>query len=177
MYPEKVNKLVLEDPIGLEDYRVTIPFKSVDEMYALSLNPTWESILAANKDAYAQWDEKYAPYAEAAYRISLNPQYPKVAFINAVIYQMLYTQPVVYELEYLKVPTLIIYGDKDHVAPGKNFADKETQKTLGNYPVLSKNAAAKIPNAKLHAFANIGHVPHLEATQEFNQVLLDFIND
>ncbi len=175
MYPNKVSKLVLEDPLGLEDYRLKIPYKSVDEIYKLSLHPTWESILNSHQALYARWNEKYAEYALAIYRISLNPQYPKVAFVQALIYQMLYVEPIMYELANIKVPTLLLFGDQDRVAPGKGFASADMQKTLGNFPVLTKHAATVIPNVKVIGLKNVGHVPHLEATQQFNTQLLEFI--
>lgn len=175
MYPNKVSKLVLEDPLGLEDYRLKIPFKSVDEMYKLSLHPTWESILNSHKALYAHWNKKYTEYALAVYGISLNPQYPKVAFVQSLIYEMLYAEPVIYEFAHIKAPTLLLFGYQDRTAPGKGFASEDVQKTLGDFPNLIKNAASMIPHAKVIGFEDVGHVPHLEATKQFNIRLFEFI--
>ena len=40
LYPETVEKLVLENPIGLEDYRVGVPFQAVDQAEAGELKST-----------------------------------------------------------------------------------------------------------------------------------------
>ena len=44
MYPETATRLVLENPIGLEDYRRFVPYVSVDEQYRNELNATPENI-------------------------------------------------------------------------------------------------------------------------------------
>ena len=50
-----------------------------------------------------------------------------------LLYDMIYTQPVVYELGALKPDTLLIIGDKDTTAIGKDLAPPDIQRTLGNY--------------------------------------------
>lgn len=44
MYPEATEKLVLENPIGLEDYRPAVPFQSVAQAEASELKSTEASI-------------------------------------------------------------------------------------------------------------------------------------
>ena len=41
MYPERTLKLVLEDPIGLEDYRPIVPYTSVDAQFRDELGATY----------------------------------------------------------------------------------------------------------------------------------------
>jgi hypothetical protein len=52
--------------------------------------------------------------------------------------------PVFYEFEDLAVPTLLIIGDRDNTAIGKDFAPPAVQPTLGHYPELAKAAAMRI---------------------------------
>lgn len=40
MYPETTEKLILENPIGLEDYKTLTPYVSVDKMYQNELKQT-----------------------------------------------------------------------------------------------------------------------------------------
>ena len=37
MFPETVTKLVLENPIGLEDYKIKVPYQPVDVLYSKEL--------------------------------------------------------------------------------------------------------------------------------------------
>ena len=60
MFPETVDKLVLENPIGLEDYRKLIPYISPQEQYAAELSQTYEKMLAYQKAYYpGAWKPEY----------------------------------------------------------------------------------------------------------------------
>ncbi|MDQ3021784.1 MAG: alpha/beta hydrolase [Bacteroidota bacterium] len=43
MYPETVNKLILENPIGLEDYKAFVPYRTIDEQFQKEVSATYES--------------------------------------------------------------------------------------------------------------------------------------
>jgi pimeloyl-ACP methyl ester carboxylesterase len=96
-----------------------------------------------------------------------------VAWNSALLYDMIYTQPVFYEFEKISVPVLLMIGDKDTTAIGKNRAPPDIRATLGNYPVLGKAAAARIPRAKLVEFPDLGHAPQIQAPADFHKALLD----
>jgi pimeloyl-ACP methyl ester carboxylesterase len=85
---------------------------------------------------------------------------------------MILTQPVVYELPRLKAPTLLMIGDKDTTAIGKEYAPPEIRPTLGNYPQLAHQAAAVIPHVKLVEFPSSGHAPQLQQPDAFHAALL-----
>jgi pimeloyl-ACP methyl ester carboxylesterase len=88
---------------------------------------------------------------------------------------MIYTQPVFYEFEKISVPVLLLIGDKDTTAIGKDRAPPDIRPTLGNYPVLGKAAAARIPHAQLVEFPDLGHAPQIQAPDDFHKALLDGI--
>jgi pimeloyl-ACP methyl ester carboxylesterase len=80
---------------------------------------------------------------------------------------------VLYELDKLTVPTLLIVGDKDTTALGKDLAPPEARAKLGNYPELGKNAARLIPKAKLIEFPDFGHAPQIRDAEAFHKALLE----
>ncbi|MEP7229719.1 MAG: alpha/beta fold hydrolase [Ginsengibacter sp.] len=43
MYPAMVEKLVLENPIGLEDYKTFVPYKPLDSLFANEMKATYVS--------------------------------------------------------------------------------------------------------------------------------------
>ena len=88
---------------------------------------------------------------------------------------MIFTQPVCYEFGNIKAPTLLIIGQLDRTAMGKNTVPEEVAKTLGNYPVLGKLAHEAIKGSKLVELDGLGHVPHVEAFDRFIQPVLDFL--
>jgi pimeloyl-ACP methyl ester carboxylesterase len=79
---------------------------------------------------------------------------------------------VVHEFGNFKVPVLLIIGDKDNTAPGKQYASPELRAKLGNYPVLAKEAVARMPQAKLVEFPDLGHSPQIQDPALFHKALL-----
>jgi pimeloyl-ACP methyl ester carboxylesterase len=94
-----------------------------------------------------------------------------VAWAGALTYDMIFTQPVVYEFPDIRVPTVLIVGQADRTAIGKDAAPSSVQEKLGDYPTLGKEAAAKIPGAKLIPLEGLGHAPMIEAPERFYQAL------
>jgi pimeloyl-ACP methyl ester carboxylesterase len=96
-----------------------------------------------------------------------------VAWDQALTSDMIFSQPVVYELEQISVPTLLLIGLKDTTAIGKDRAPPEIAKTLGNYADLAWDAQQRIKNATLVSFAELGHAPHLQDAEAFNKSLIE----
>jgi pimeloyl-ACP methyl ester carboxylesterase len=175
MYPQLTAHLVLENPIGLEDYREKVPYQPVEVNYKNTLGQTEESLKKFIGSYFARWSDAYEPYVQVPYRWSLSPEYPRYAMASALTYDMIYTQPVVHDLPRLRAPTLLVIGQQDHTVVGRQLVSKEILATLGDWPALGKRAAAAIPGAKLVEVAEAGHVSHLEAPQRFTDALLGFL--
>jgi pimeloyl-ACP methyl ester carboxylesterase len=170
MFPEEVEKLVLVDPIGLEDWKAKgVPWQSVDALYRQELKTNAGGIRDYERATY--YAGTWAPVQMLAgmYR---GPGRDIVAWNSALLYDMIYTQPVFYEFEKIAPPVLLLIGDKDTTALGKNLAPPAVRATLGNYPVLGK-AAARIPKARLIEFPDLGHSPQIQAPEVFHKALLD----
>jgi pimeloyl-ACP methyl ester carboxylesterase len=177
MYPATVEKLILENPIGLEDYKLKVPYQSVDKWYQSELKSDFNSIKNYQLTSYydGKWKEGYTRWVNLLAGWTLNKDYPKIAWNSALTYDMIYTQPVCYEFEKINVPTLLIIGQRDRSAVGKNLAPEDVRKTLGNYPELGKQTKARIKNSQLVELDNIGHLPHIEDFDRFFQSLSRFL--
>lgn len=53
-----------------------------------------------------------------------------------------------------------------------NRAPPDVAKTLGSYPELGREAARRIPNARLIEFPQLGHARQIQAPDEFHDALL-----
>ena len=179
MYPETTEKLILENPIGLEDWKLKVPYQSVDDWYKGELNKDYEKLKAYQKESYyaGNWKPEYEPWVKLLAGWTLNEDYPLIAWNAALTYDMIFTQPVVYEFQNITVPTLLIIGTRDRTALGKPLASKKDQKTMGLYNELGKQTKAKIPNSQLVEIPNVGHLPHIEAFQEFITPLIQFLKE
>lgn len=179
MYPEMTERLILENPIGLEDWKVYVPYQSVEDWYAAELKQTYKEIKNYQLKFYYdnKWKPEYDEWVNLLAGWVNNIDYPRIAWNSALHYDMIFTQPVCYEFDQLKMPVLLIIGQRDRTALGKNKAPADVQDKLGNYPLLGKETAKKIRNSKLVEIDNIGHLPHIEAFDQFISPLLSFLKN
>jgi pimeloyl-ACP methyl ester carboxylesterase len=177
MNPDRVTHLVLEDPLGLADYRRGIPPQSEETLYAHELHWTDpETIRGYFAQYFVHPDPKvYEPLADILIRVTLSPDYPRWARAAALAFQMIYQQPVRYEYAQIAPPTLLIVGAKDHVVPLGNYAQPAEVARLGNFIELSAEAARDIPRATRAVIPDCGHIPHLEFPAQFLAALLPFL--
>jgi len=177
LYPEKVQKLILENPIGLEDYKTFASYQTIDQAYQSELKNTAESYKNYQLKFYYdnKWKAEYQPWLDLIAGWTLHPDYPKVAWDAALTSDMIYNQPVCYEFKNIKVPTLLIIGTRDRTAIGKERAPKELQPKMGQYQELGKKTQQQIPGSKLVEIDNVGHLPHIEVYDKFWNALYDFI--
>jgi pimeloyl-ACP methyl ester carboxylesterase len=175
-FPDDMQQLVLVDPIGLEDWKAKgVPWQSVDAWYQQELKTTADGIRDYQRSTYyaGTWDAKYERWVQMLAGLYRGPGHDIVSWNMALVDDMAYTQPVFYEFEKLSVPVLLMVGDKDTTAIGKNLAPPEVRATLGNYPALAKAAVSRFPHARLVEFADLGHAPQIQAPDAFHQALLD----
>jgi len=177
LYPEMVEKLILENPIGLEDYKTFASYQTIDQAYQSELKNTAESYKNYQLKFYYdnKWKAEYQPWLDQIAGWTLHPDYPKVAWDAALTSDMIYNQPVCYEFKNIKVPTLLIIGTRDRTAIGKDRAPKELQPKMGQYQELGKKTQQQIAGSKLVELENVGHLPHIEAYDQFRKSLYDFI--
>jgi pimeloyl-ACP methyl ester carboxylesterase len=176
-YPEATERLVLVDPIGLEDYAALVPPRTVDDWYAQELKQTPESVRAYQRDAYygGAWKPEYEEHTRLLAGWTRHPQWWRVAWVSALTYDMIFNQPVVADFPRIRAPTRLIIGLRDRTALGKAFARPEVARTMGDYTRLGKEAQRRIPGADLVELPGIGHVPQVEAFPAFEQALLGFL--
>ena len=175
MYPETVSKLVLENPIGLEDYRTFVPDASFEELLKGERAQTYESLKKYQQTYYPVWKPKYEQYVQAQAESLIRSDFPQAAVANALTSLMAYEQPVVYEFKNLKMPTLLIIGQADRTILGKNRLPKNEQNKFGQYPELGRKMKNEIPDSQLVEFENVGHIPHVQVFDEFMKAVLDFL--
>lgn len=179
MYPEVTEKLILENPIGLEDWKLKVPYKPVEWWYKNELKKNYESIKNYQLENYYDnsWKPEYDQWVNLLAGWTLNSSYETIAWNAALTYDMIFTQPVVYEFKNITSPTLLIIGTRDRTALGKPLVSEEVKKTMGLYSQLGKTTKERIPNAKLVEIENTGHLPHIESFDQFIKPLILFLKE
>lgn len=70
-------------------------------------------------------------------------------------------EPIREGLGTIRTPTLVIWGRQDRILPSSQAFD----------------AVARIPGARLRVFEHCGHMPNVEYPQEFNRLILEFLQE
>ena len=175
MYPKETKLLGMVNPIGLEDWKAKgVPYRSIDQWYQRELKVSAESIKAYELKTYyqGQWKPEYDKWVDMLAGLNAGKGHEKVAWNSALIYDMIFTQPVYYEFSHLKVPTVLYIGTGDTTAIGSDIAPPEVKQKIGQYNVLGKEAAKLIPNAELIEFAGMGHSPQMQNPKLFHEALI-----
>jgi pimeloyl-ACP methyl ester carboxylesterase len=177
MYPDRVTHLVLEDPLGLADYRIGIPAQSEETLYQHEVNWTDPAVIRGYVAGYFVHPDPRVcdPLADILVRVTLSPDYPRWARAAALTFQMIYQQPVRHEYYLIAPPTLLIVGADDHVVPLGQYASPEEVRRLGDFKTLSEQAVRDIPRAERAVIPECGHIPHLESPDQFFARFLPFL--
>jgi pimeloyl-ACP methyl ester carboxylesterase len=174
-YPETTAVLVLENPIGLEDYRSVIPPQPIETLFKTEMAQTPESYRAFMAAFFVGWPDIAQHYVDIFSRVLLSPEYPRWARASALIYEMMFEEPNRQEYSLLKMPVLLIIGQSDRSVFFRRYASPEAIKPLGNWPDLGRQAAKDLPDGKLVEIAGAGHVSHVEKPDEFQSALDAFL--
>jgi pimeloyl-ACP methyl ester carboxylesterase len=160
LYPDSTERLVLYNQIGLTDARLQRPPTPLDEVYKQVLNQGYDAVYRGISRYFVNGVPKVAEkYITRQYGWTLSGNWPQAAMVRALVQQMVYEDPVVYDWAHIKAKTLEIGGDKDGVG----------------FPELAKHVAQTIPDCTLVLLPNIGHVPHFEAPEKFFPELVKFL--
>jgi pimeloyl-ACP methyl ester carboxylesterase len=160
LYPDATERLVLYNQIGLTDARLQRPPTPVDEVYKQVLAQGYDAVYRGIARYFVNGMPKVAEkYVMRQYGWTLSGNWPEAAMVRALVQQMVYEDPVVYDWAHIKAKTLEIGGDQDGV----------------DFPKLAKHVADTIPDCTLVLLPNIGHVPHFEAPEKFFPELLKFL--
>ena len=152
-YPDRTSRVVMENQVGLTDARLERPWRDPDEQYRASLNRSYESIRRGIERYFVTWSDDYEYFIKLHYGWTLSGDWPQYAAVRARISEMFYADPVVYDWPHIKAKTLVIGGAED----------------TPDYPAQAQHVADTIPNAELYLIDHAGHIPHLEAPEEFHR--------
>ena len=175
LYPDLAEKLIYENPIGLEDYSTFVPRQLTDSIYQNELKSNYESLKKYHQTYYPTWKSGYEQYVAAQYATLQIPEFKTAAYASALTYQMIYDQPVTNDFKNINQPTLIVIGQLDRTVVGKNLLSKEEAQAHGYYPKLGKYLKNEIKNSSLTEFSTLGHVPHVQAPGMFEEAVLHFL--
>jgi len=178
-YRERTAKLILLNPIGLEDYLLYTRYPAIDAVEASELKKTPADVIAYQKKSYydGKWTPEYEKLTEPLRGWQLGPDKAVIAKTAALTADMIMTQPVVNQFKDLRVPTALIIGTRDRSAPNAQNMRESVDYELGRYDRLGKAAAATINGAALYELDGLGHLPQVEDFARFAEVLAEALGE
>ncbi len=177
MYPQSVEKLILEDPIGLEDYKTFVPYTTTDELYKAELSATYDSYKKYMQGYFPEWKPEYEELVKQQAQALTDPTFKQIAWANAVTYQMIYEQPVCYEFKNITAKTLLITGGADRTIVGKDKVPTQLLPLHGQYPQMGAATHRLIKNSELVEMDGVGHIPHIQQFENFTKVIGRFLSE
>jgi pimeloyl-ACP methyl ester carboxylesterase len=176
-FPDRVERLVLTAPIGLEDYRQYVPPTPTERIMETEDRLTANGYRKQLETNYSLKlpPEEVTPFIDTRFNLKDSAEYPRWlrAFVSSG--QMIYREPVVDEIPLITQPTLFIMGADDHNAPGRPNAPEALRPKMGQNAALAQALAQRMPNARAEVIPNTGHLVFLEARAKYDELVLDFL--
>lgn len=172
-YPQQTSKLLLVNPIGLENYLHYVEYKDVNFFYQNELTLNAEKIKRYQQKNYydGKWNATYDSLTNPLVGWVQGPHWKDIAYVNALTYDMLFTQPVVEEFGDLSVSAALILGTRDRTGPGRNWMKPGVQYELGRYDQLGDRIQQRNQSIEIFELKDLGHLPQIEDFERFKAVL------
>lgn len=175
-FPGETAAIVLVNPIGLEDWSAKgVPSRTIDELLEEERKTDATRIKAYQQKTYydGRWRPEFDRWVEMLASMYKGAGKESVMLSQARASDMVFSQPVVHEFPRLAIPVVLIIGERDTTAIGKNRAPPEVAEKLGHYAELAREAETRIKGARLITFPKLGHAPQIEEPAQFNAALIN----
>lgn len=173
-YPDEVARLVLVDPLGLNDPLAEgAPYVDLGELRAEEAKTNAATIRAYQLAVYyhGQWRPAYDRWVDM-----LAGEYADdggvVREAQARTSDMIQTQPVAADFGRVVPPVTLIIGQLDLTSFGRNRAPPALRARVLTVPQAAEIAVHRFPRARLVRLPGMGHAPQVEDPARFDRVLL-----
>jgi pimeloyl-ACP methyl ester carboxylesterase len=170
-YSSSVNKLILINPIGLEDYGKYVEFKDVDFFYQRELAKTLDKAINYQENNYydGKWSNEYEKLLAPLKGLLAGDDWERVAWNNALTYGPIFSENIVDRFSQVTSETFLIIGTRDKTGPGRAWLKEGVTRKLGEYDKLGKNAHKMIKGSTLIELEGLGHMPQYEDYTAFKK--------
>jgi pimeloyl-ACP methyl ester carboxylesterase len=172
LFPDRVDALVLVNPLGLNDTLAEgVPYAPIEKLRVEEAKTNAASIRAYQLKNYyhGAWRPEYDRWVAMLAGQYASPDGEKVREAQARLSDMIETQPVAAELERLRVPVTLLIGQAD--ATAFRGASAPNPAAIRTVPQAAEGAAKVIPGATLVRLVGLGHAPQVEAPARFEAAL------
>jgi len=170
-HPDRVSKLILVAPAGIETFSEGEKewFRDAITAKGVMLTPldAIESNLGQNfykmpDDAFFMVQDRYA-------MTGAGEEYLWYCYIIPKSIQGMVNQPVIRDLPKITQPTLIVMGAADQLIPNRYLHGGSTKK-------IAEKGGELIPDSRVEVIKKAGHFVMFEKADEVNTLIVNFVN-
>lgn len=168
-YPEKLEKLILTDPAGIEEFKTGEGDWLRSVMTVSGVKKTTEEGIRRNLASnFYSWDPKWEWMVEERVRMSKAKDFDNFAYTVVRSVNGMLDEPTFNLIQNIKVPTLIVYGKYDGLIPNPYL-----------HPGFPKDVFQKghslIQGSELVEIDNAGHMLQIEQPESYNRTVMEFV--
>lgn len=169
-HPEKVEKLVLSAPAGLETFQPGAAKFMKDFWTERRATQTTEEQVRANflTQVFNRRDAGVERLIEERVRLGLSPRFGGTSVAVSRSVAGMVDHPVRARLGDLAVPTLVVFGTADRMIPNPIFTGGATRS-------VARIAETQIRGSQVVMIPGAGHTVHHDAPEQFNAALEAFL--
>jgi cation diffusion facilitator CzcD-associated flavoprotein CzcO/pimeloyl-ACP methyl ester carboxylesterase len=166
-FPERVAALVLAGSAGFgQEVTLALRLLAIRPVGALLLRPSLQNSTRTVRAIFYDKDAATRTRISHAYALAQRPAHAQTLLEVARdlgTYRGVrpeWRSTLLGALTKLDIPTLVVWGDHDHILPATHLAA----------------AAQALPEAETHVFAKAGHMPQIEQPDQFAAVVEEFLD-
>ncbi len=168
-YPERLEKLVLASPAGIEEFEQGEGDWLRSVITKSGIKKTTEDGIRKNLAMnFYSWNDKWEWMVEERVGMIKAKDFDEFAYTVVRCVNGMLDEPTFDKIKNISVTTLIVYGKYDGLIPNPYL-------NPGHASDLFQRGAKQISNCKLYEIDNCGHMLHIEKPEEFSNAVLDFI--
>lgn len=170
-FPTELRALVLTSPAGFEEFSkrekewfrkvfTTKLIKKADE-YSI-----WGSVRRSN---FGKWRPELEWLIEERVRLAEGPEFESYAYANVkTVFGLAENDFVRTSLDKIKVPTIILYGDRDELIPSAFLHGGFTSSIM-------RYGHERIKGSKLTELSGCGHTVQMDCPAAYNKAVIEFL--
>lgn len=168
-YPERLEKLVLASPAGVEEFEQGEGDWLRSVMTKSSIKKTTEDGIRKNLAMnFYSWSDKWEWMVEERVRMIKAKDFDEFAYTVVRCVNGMLDEPTFDKIKNISVPTLIVHGKYDGLIPNPYLNPGFTADVF-------QWGAKQISNCKLYEIDNCGHMLQIEHPEEFSNAVLDYL--
>lgn len=171
-FPKELSALVLTAPAGFEKFSRNEKAWFRDAFTTALVKGASEEGIWGNvrRNNFYQWQDDYEWLVEERVRLSRSSEFDAYAYANVKsVHGLAHNDFVRDNLKNVKVPTLIIHGDRDRLIPNPVMHG-------GEITALMQQGHQQIEGSQLVTLEDCGHTVQMDCHEEYNRAVGRFLN-